>query len=312
LIEFPIIGEIYHRLYYAVIKRRAYPHLTAIDIETYNVCNLRCTMCPYPDMTREKVLMSMDLFKKIINDATTNNIRQLCLNFYNEPLLDPLLFERIKYAKSKGLRVMFNSNGCLLTGEKISALLDSGLDSISFSFDGAKKETYEKLRVGANFEKTVNNIMELIKERNRRGLRKPSVTMYFVAQKHNYQEISKFKSFWKKFADRVSIGLVDTRRMEGLLPEEFELKKLRRIYPCREIFQHMLIMSNGKVALCCVDYDGSIVLGDLNQQTINELWNSNKINKIRELHLSGQGDKIKLCRDTSCGMLYEEGSYRWK
>ena len=111
-------------------------------------------MCPYPDMTREKVLMSMDLFKKIIDDATTNSIKEVCLNFYNEPLLDPLLFERIKYAKSKGLRVMFNSNGCLLTEEKINALLDSGLDSITFSFDAATKETYEKTRVGGDFEKT--------------------------------------------------------------------------------------------------------------------------------------------------------------
>ena len=311
LIDFPITSGVYHRAYYLLIRKKAARGLSEIDIETYNVCNLRCTMCPYPDMTREKVLMNMDLFKKIVDDATLNNIRQICLNFYNEPLLDPLLFERIKYAKSKGIKVMFYSNGCLLTGKKINLLLDSGLDSVNFSFDGATKETYEKIRVGANFEKTKNNIIQLINERNRRGFKKPSVVVYLVAQKDNYQELSKFKSFWKEFADGVSVGLVDTRRREGLLPGELKSKKSRRIYPCRSIFQHMVVLSNGKVALCCIDSDGSVVLGDLNKQTINEVWNSNKIKKIRELHLSGQGDKIKLCRDTNCGMLYNWGAYCW-
>ena len=311
LIEFPVIGKIYHYLYYAIIKRKAYPHLTSLDIETYNVCNFRCTMCPYPDMTREKMLMSMDLFKKIIDDAVKNNIGEVCLNFYNEPFLDPLLFERIEYVKSKGLKVMFNSNGSLLTGEKINALLDTSLDSISFSFDAATKEAYEKTRVGGDFNRTKNNILELIRERNRRGLKKPFVIIYFVAQNDNFQEISKFKSFWKEYCDRVNIGWVDARRTEGLLPEDLKIRKSRDIYPCRSIFQHMLVMSSGKVALCCFDYDGSIVLGDLNEQSINEVWNSDKIKGIRELHLSGQGNKIKLCKDTICGMLYTEGSYRW-
>ncbi len=311
LIELPIISGIYYRAYYILIRRKASQGLTKLDIETYNVCNLRCVMCPYPDMTREKVLMSMELFKKVIDDATTNRIKGVCLNFYNEPLLDPLLFERINYAKSKGLNVMFNSNGCLLTEEKTNALLDSGLDSISFSFDAATKETYEKTRVGGDFEKTKSNIIELIKERNGRGLGKPSVAVYFVAQKDNYQEISKFKSFWKEFADEVHIGWVDARRTEGLLPEDLKLKKSRHIYPCRSIFQRMVVMSNGKVALCCVDYDGSTVLGDLNEQTINEVWNSNNIKKLRELHLNGQGDKMNLCKGTNCGAIYKEGAYNW-
>ncbi len=180
-----------------------------------------------------------------------------------------------------------------------------------FSVGGATKETYERIYVGADFEETKNNIIELIKKRNLKRLKTPLVTLYLVAQKENYRDLSEFRSFWKEFADKVNIGWVDARRTEGLLPEQLKLLKSGRIYPCRSIFEHMVVMSNAEVALCCFDYDGSVVLGDLNKQTISEVWNSDKIRKIRELHLSKQGDKIKLCRDTNCGMLYKEGAYWW-
>jgi len=162
----PITSRFYNRLYYPVIRRKtsALNGFTAIDIETYNVCNLKCKMCPYPKMTREKVQMSMDLFKKIIDDVAQSNISQICLHLYSEPLLDTMLFERIKYVKSKGLWVEFASNGTILTQDKIDAIFDSGLDFINFSIDAATSGTYQKIR-GADLEKTKNNIIQLKRER---------------------------------------------------------------------------------------------------------------------------------------------------
>lgn len=313
LINLPMIGAIYHRLYYRVIKEKASHILSEIDIEIYNVCNLRCIMCPYSDMTREKVQMSMDLFRKIIDDAAANGIKEVGFSNYNEPLLDTLLFERIRYAKSEGLRVHFFSNGTLLTEDRIDALLDSGLDSIECSFDGATKETYERIRVGADFEKTKNGIIQLIEERDRRELAKPSVTIFFVAQKDNYHEAERFKQFWKQLANNVSYAVVDSRKTGELLPDELASKRIKPkyLYPCISVFQKLTVLSNGKVALCCFDYDGKAILGDLNKQTINEVWNSDEYKEIRELHLSGRGDKIKLCRDIHCRALYRDSAYNW-
>ena len=205
------MSTIYRRLYYRVIREQASKGLRHIDIETYNLCNLKCKMCPYPSMTREKVRMSIELFKKIIDDAVATRVRSVCLNNCNEPLLDNLLVERIKYAKSRGLEVSFTSNGTLLTDDKAEALLGSGIDAVNFSFDGATKETYERIRVGANFEKTQNNIIRLIKERDRRGLTKPTVCIFIVAQKNNFHQVEKVKTFWKKFADNVNCTIIDSR-----------------------------------------------------------------------------------------------------
>jgi MoaA/NifB/PqqE/SkfB family radical SAM enzyme len=295
-----------------MISKKAPQALSKMDIETYNVCNLRCIMCPYPAMKREKVLMSLDLFKKIIDDAARSGIREIGLNFYNEPLIDRLLFERIKYAKAKGLKVCFSSNGTLLTDEMIDSLLDSGLDLITFSFDGATREVYEQIRVGADFEKTRNNIINMIEKRNKRGLKKPTISVYLVAQKGNYRETGAFRALWQGLADRVSTGEVDSRKTDDLLPDVLRSKaRSRRIYPCRRLFEVMTVMSNGQVALCCFDFDGSVILGDLNRQTISEIWNSAESKKIRQAHLESRGDKIKLCHEVNCSPIYRSGAYEW-
>ncbi|MBA7506269.1 GTP 3',8-cyclase [subsurface metagenome] len=290
-----------------MIREKASLGLCAMNIETYNVCNLRCVMCSYPKMTREKVQMSMDLFRKIIDDAAQSGIRRVCLHLYSEPLLDSLLFERIKYVKSKGLWVEFASNGTPLTRDKIDLILDSGLDSINFSIDAATRETYRKIR-GADFDRTRNNIIKLIEEREKRGCKKPLISTSFVVERDNYREIKEFISFWKKRADRIGIWRVDDRRQEGLVPYK---TKPTHVYPCPMLFTSCAVMSNGKVVLCCLDYDGSTVIGDLNNQSLAEIWNSKKFTKIRQAHINRHGDKIKLCKNLRCDLIYTQGSYLW-
>ena len=310
--SFPIISTIYKHIYDTQIKRKAVRGLTAMEIEGYNICNLRCVMCPYHKMTREKTLMNMELFKKIIDDAANSGINDIALNFYNEPFADPLIFERIKYVKSKGLACKFSSNGTLVSKEKIETILNSGLDTVIFSFDGATKEAYEKIRVGADFEKTRDNIINLIKEREKRGSEKPSIFVNFVAQKENYHDIKTFRSFWRGLADGVMIGEVDNRKENGLLPDELKKKwQPKHLYPCPRVLNAMEVMSNGQVVLCCMDFDGSVVLGDLNKQTISEIYASAKWEQIRQLHLKGKGDKISVCNKTQCPYIYINGPYIW-
>jgi MoaA/NifB/PqqE/SkfB family radical SAM enzyme len=167
-------------------------------------------MCPYELMTRKKEKMSMELFKRIIDDAVTSGIKVITLNFYNEPLCDDLLFDRIRYARSKGMVVGFFSNGTI---NKNLEILESGLDFIIFSFDGATKDTYEKIRRGANFERTKENIIDLIRERNKRGLSKPHVTISMRIQNENFSEVKDFKA-WGKLADNIHIGPSEDRRRE--------------------------------------------------------------------------------------------------
>lgn len=272
-----------------------------IHIEGYNVCNIKCKMCPYTLMTRNKEQMGMKLFKKIVDDAIKFGIETLNLNLYNEPLLDDLLFEKISYAKEKGMVVGFYSNATLLNDEKITHILDLGVDYISFSFDGYTKETYEMIRKGAVFDKTKKNITRLIEEKNRRNLNKPYVSVMLTAQKDNYSEIKNFENYWKSIADHAAACEVDNRKKENRTKKEKVLS-----YPCHLLCcEGIVVMSNGKIPLCCRDYDGTILLGDLKTQTVEEVWDYS--NKFRELHYMGKGDQIESCKN--CDALYS--GYGW-
>lgn len=278
----------------------------SISIEGYNVCNLKCKMCPYTIMTRNKEQMSMELFKKIVDDAVEFGIKNICLNLYNEPLLDDLLLDRIDYAKGKGLRVGFYSNATLLNEEKITEILEAELDYINFSFDGYTKETYEMIRTGADFERTKRNIIRLVEEKNRRKLNKPVISVVLTAQKGNHNEIENFSKFWKNLADNAGACEMDNRQGGDRVKKD----KIKP-YPCF-IFCGLggggpVVMSNGKIPLCCRDYDGATILGDLNSQTIEEVWNSFTFRKLKELHHKGKGNQIELCKN--CDALYS--GYIW-
>lgn len=269
----------------------------SISIEGHNICNLDCKMCPYSKMTRKKELMSIELYKKIIDDAKEFGIELVNLSLYNEPLLDKYLFERIKYAKEKGLKVGFYCNATLLTDEKSEKLLDLGIDYINFSFDGATKESYEKIRKNANFEETQANILNFIFNKIRRETKTPIISVMLTAQEENCSELKEFEKFWKSKINFVGISQFDNRK-------ETDRSKLQKrlIYPCRLLCSGgIVIMSNGKVPLCCKDYDGSVILGDLNTQTIEDIWNS-KFKSIKNAHILGRGDIIDICKN--CDDLY--------
>lgn len=309
-INFPAVCELYRKIYSRQITKKTSLGLSWAQIETINMCNLRCKMCSLPEMTRKKTIMDMDLFKKIIDDAAESGIKKIWLNLFGEPLLDPLIFSRIKYAKSKSLYAGFNSNGTLLSADKAERLLETGLDEVIFSIDGALKETYERIRVGASFNEVKANIINTIEMRNKAGYQNPAIKVHFVIQKDNFNEIAEFNSFWTGIADSISTEMAFpiSEKVKDL--SLLKRTKQRYTYPCPNIFSHLTVLSDGMVPLCCVDFNGQIIIGDLNVQTITEVWNSGTFKNLRELHLAGKGAQIKLCRETNCSFL-RKSNWAW-
>jgi len=296
-INFPIINSFYKKLYRNRINKKLNNFKLSdlmISIEPLNTCNAQCIMCPYQKMTRKKEIMPMDFFKKIVNNCLLYGIKDFNLNFYNEPFLDSFIFERIKYLKSNGVRVQLFSNGSIIDNEKIKKLLESRLDEIIFSIDGVKKETYESIRKGLVFEKTINNILKLIQQKRDLSLEKPKIKLNFVKQKLNETELKEFRSFRVDKVDKIYVSLDDGRNE---IPELFEEDKRNLTsFPCVRFWHELIVMSNGRVPLCCVDYDGKIILGDFNTQSLKEIWDSDNFKRIRQLHLDFKADKIPLCK----------------
>jgi radical SAM protein with 4Fe4S-binding SPASM domain len=140
--------------------------LQGIAIDISGMCNLNCAMCSFQDWFGTKGLMPLETFKKLEN--VLRKVNSLALQCNAEPVLNPHIIECIKFAKSvnNNISISFITNGTLLTTGLISQLLEAGLDKIDISIDGATKTTYEMIRRGAKFETVIENIKELVRQRN--------------------------------------------------------------------------------------------------------------------------------------------------
>jgi MoaA/NifB/PqqE/SkfB family radical SAM enzyme len=123
-----------------------------IHIEPTNHCNLGCIMCPQPrEMQRVKGMMNFDLYKSIIDELKDTPAEFVYLHQFGESLLHKKITDMVDYASENGLQVGMSTNGTLLN-EKISErILNSKLDFLTLSLDGATEESYDKIRPGVGF-----------------------------------------------------------------------------------------------------------------------------------------------------------------
>lgn len=268
-----------------------------VDIGTTNLCNAACIMCPHSRL-KKMGTMEMGLYKKIIDNCAKLDIKLITLSFFGEPYLDKKIIEKIKYAKEKGLTVGFFSNASLITEELAKETIMSGLDSITISFDGATKETYDKIRKNLDFDITKKNILNLIEWKALWGFDTPEVNLVLVELEENKKEIKQFYKEWKNKVDNINIinmrNWANDIQKEGT-KESFHFNKKIKRKPCALLWQKMVVDWNGEVVLCCDDWNHSTILGNLNNQTIEEVWNSKKLNYIKEAHVKGEFHKIHLC-----------------
>ena len=168
--------------------------------ESSTICNLKCTTCCQNYMKRKKGHLKFEVFKKIYDEVKPPYLN---LTGFGEPLLNPDLFKIIKYARKKGSFVKVDTNGMLLTKENAEKLLDTGIDIVSNSIDGMDKKTYESIRIGANFERVIENLKNFVKMRNERKS-KTEIHIYLVLQKKNFRQFLDFI----KFGDSIGVDSV--------------------------------------------------------------------------------------------------------
>lgn len=168
-----------------------------IYLETVNHCNARCIMCPHKYMQRPKGIMSSRIFETALQSISQINLNKISLFMHKEgePLLDPNIIERIQYAKRKltGFKELgINTNAMLLTLELSEKLLNSGLDTIYFSVDGASPETYNKIRINLDYD-TVETNLKYFFALKRCQENKIRVVMQMLTNQDNHHEVKIFK-----------------------------------------------------------------------------------------------------------------------
>ena len=129
-----------------------------IDVEPVAACNLKCEFCQVPGWNRASETKPMDigLYKKIVDQFP--QLEHVKLQGMGEPFLNKKLTEMIRYATKRNIATRVTTNGTLLNPELNAEILEAGLTSLVFSFDGATKQTYERVRAGADYERVIHNI----------------------------------------------------------------------------------------------------------------------------------------------------------
>ncbi|WP_295102781.1 radical SAM protein [uncultured Candidatus Kuenenia sp.] len=284
------------------------------EIETVNACNATCKMCTVNKwQTNGNPFMSDMVFRKMADELIDNRdiVRTVNLSRDGEPLLDRKLEERITYLKEGGINhITFSTNASLLTKKRALSLMKSGLDEIMFSIDGLKKETFEKIRTGLNFEKIMNNVSQFIKLRDS-TVPSVKIRVRMVIQQDNLAEIEEWGKYWRSILQKQdSVHAKNIHSWANKLGNYVAVKEMSKLYtPCTSPFSTMIIRYNGDVTICPLDYDFKYVNGNIGECSIKDIWQSGAyFRNFRELHLQGKRDEFAFC--TGCRLWDSEESKR--
>lgn len=176
-----------------------------IIVDTCNICNFNCPLCRTGAMlnSREKGMMSFANFKRFI-DPLAEHALLLTLHNWGEPFLNRDVYKMIAYANSKGLATRLSSNLYAMDHQDLERVVDSGLNHITVSLDGAGEETYVKYRVGGHFEQVFDNLKTLIEIKRRRRSPFPVVEWQFLVMRHNEHEIPDVRGL----ADEIGVDVL--------------------------------------------------------------------------------------------------------
>jgi hypothetical protein len=275
------------RLLLATGRDRAPSMPEIVQIESTNICNAKCVFCPRDEMHRRQGIMTVELFRKIVDECVELGITHVRMHNYGEAFIDRQLVEKVRYAKQKGIReVGVISNGSLITEAVARGMVEAGLDAINISVDAAGKEVFETTRVGLKYDKVIANIERLVRIRAESGKRRPKLILSFVRQNNTADEQA-FIEHWRTIADKVHV--TDLHNWAGTLNTESDVN-----YPCYRPWLTFTALWDGRVSLCCADFDGKVILGDLNTSSIREIWNAEPYREVRRQHLESGGPDI--CR----------------
>jgi MoaA/NifB/PqqE/SkfB family radical SAM enzyme len=285
-----------------------------IFVDPSDACNFKCKFCPTGDpklmksVGRSLKLMDFDLFKKVVDDICEFDepIKVLRLYKDGEPLLNLRLPEMIRYAKDRGCcdRVDTTTNASLLNPEKSLQLVEAGLDRINISIEGVNAEQYWDFSgYKINFPKLVENIAFLYENR-----KQCEMIVKINGDTLTEEQKQQFINLFGDIADGIYI-----EHIMSCWPE-FELRDVKPnkdfgIYgqPIQEVmvcpypFYSFSINSEGTVSLCFLDWSRKLLIGDVRNEKVKDIWFGDKLRDYQIMFLRNLRKQHPVCGN--CGQM---------
>ena len=268
-----------------------------ISIETGNICNLQCPLCPTGRRETDTVrgFIDFDHYCKIIDELRHTLILVRLYN-WGEPLLHKQLLDMIRYAHSRGIGVTISTNLNILDAETARLLMGSGLQKIFVSCDGISDQTYRAYHVGGDLQTVLGNMRLLVAQRAQQAHCRTRIIWLFHVFRHNEHEIEEARRMAAEMGVEIRINPMRTDmgkeifetaaqaidRDRAWIPEDprycaFDLEtresKIKRDF-CSLPWKETVVNWNGNLLPCCSVYQDTYSFGNAFAAPFKQVWNS--------------------------------------
>jgi radical SAM protein with 4Fe4S-binding SPASM domain len=303
----PLMNVPYRFMSQKLIDLRFPVHLF---LEATNACNLKCDMCSMSASAQAGGTMDFDLFKKVVDESAGYGKRNFCLHIFGEPLLAPNILKMMRYIKEMNPAnvILLTTNGVYLTEEKVEGILSAGVDKLTVSLIAADRDTYKEVAGHDCFDTVVANVERMLDARAGCGGARPRLTVRMLRNKRTASGEAAFKEFWSKRA--VIVDVRDEHNYAGTI--ENVSAAPRRRHPCYHLWFSPGVSWDGDMSICCCDWDRREVLGNVKEKSVAEMWQGERIEELRRMHLAGEYDRIEICRDCDVWQSYPDIFFSWQ
>jgi hypothetical protein len=270
-----------------------------IQLESSTACDAKCLFCPRPNMRRAGGVMDEWIFGNILDEAKVLNISQILLFLNGEPFLFPRLFDWLERLREGNFTSGIFTNAAHLTREKADALISYAdvVKVVVFSVAGVDAETYQRI-MGLDYEQVKKNIDYFLSINNG----KIETYVHTVRMSMTIDFLDQWKAQWHGKVDH--IGVAPMYNFAGLVSDSLVVKAGGDLIqvPCPRL-QHLTILWDGRVCLCCMDAEGQVIVGDVKTQSLREIYYSELPSRYRQLHSEGRFAELPLCRDCNMNVI---------
>ena len=289
----------------------------SIAIEPTTSCNLRCPECPsgLRSFSRDTGMLKENTFERIIDDLHAY-VLYLTFYFQGEPYLHPKFLEMVQYAENKGIYTATSTNAHFLNDEKARLTVESGLSRLIISIDGTTQDTYQSYRVGGKLDKVIEGTQNILKWKKKLRSSSPHTIFQFLVVRPNEHQIPEVKQLAKQLGvDEVKFKtaqIYDYQNGSDLIPQNLKYSRYKKnskgIYQiknpllnhCWKMWHSCVFTWDGNVVPCCFDKDAQHSMGNIHQNSFQEIWQGNAYQKFRTALLKSRKE-IDICQNCTEG-----------
>ena len=298
------------------------PYPRYLEVEITTICNKLCIHCEHtywPMVDQERRHMNLEQFKKIVDQFP--KLKWVNLTGEGSAFLDKDYVEMLRYLKNKGVAIYLVDHLSDITEDVLEELIKMDIEGIYVSLDAATKETYEKIKVGCNFDNVIRNLRKIIELKKKYNKPVPELCFRYVILKQNLHEMPDYIDLiaslgtrkWLGDGSRVDFcGILDFKEIKDFavdkLPKDIVEETIKRMkkHDIFGVFSHSeadknppvenclawmepYIMMGGYVLPCCAVMMSNVrpqlrekSFGNLYEKPMKEIWNSDRYRNFRK------------------------------